>query len=275
MATTATRTRKRTPAPATKRIVYVGDSHVGGEGGILPPAYWPAESGPFGRLRPLYAEMWAWWQDFCRAIQPVHAVVIGGDCVDGDQVKDGGLGLVLPDRIDQARVAADLYKPLRPRQGFRLVEGSAYHAGKRESFDALTAYLLGAEYVRESKITANGCCIYSRHKPGGKSGTPVGGDISLKKQDVWNDVKFARGKQDLYDFMIFHHVHELRGVTSAWKQVWTCPAMSAARGKFGEVECSGDVQFGALWIDVDSKGKGSISWEVKRLEGERLEAWKL
>lgn len=236
-----------------KRIVFPADLHCGHFSGLTPPGYqWPIDCADPHRAQwgQIQRRSWNWWLKTAEALQPVYLCCVMGDPIDGKGPKTGGTELIVSDMIDQAEMAAECLRVVRPTNGYVLLYGTGYHtANKGDDVDRLVANRLpNAEMHNHAVVNVDGFRFDLRHHIGGGT-SPTGGDVALRKEEIWNLVWKDHGVQPNVEAFVRGHVHRRRVVDS----VRTCPALQQWT-KFGR-RLSSLVHFGVMWADIYQEGE--------------------
>lgn len=234
-----------------KRILFIGDTHCGHIGGLTPPAWWKSESWceMIGRDWLMVEKKgYNWFKETVNQLKPIYGVAVGGDMGDGSQRKERGLDIIETDITKQAGMAIQLLK-LTESERYACIYGTPYHVGDQFEIDKAVALGLDAPIAPVQDIVVNGCRIRIRHKIGGTS-TPVGGDIALRKKEVFNKLWHFNQGLPLADLQVFFHVHRWRKIDDC---VMTCPGLQAWTN-YGSMQCDGEIHFGLAWVDIYEDG---------------------
>lgn len=243
------------------RIVIISDLHVGSEAGLT----------PFANSK-LQGQLYNRWAD---CIQTLGAkpdlLVCNGDAVDGLQLKGRGAGDSdwISKQIDGAAVLLSEWKAKR----ICIVSGTPYHTAAgcgAVDFEELLAARLRAdgrqavEFTRKGNFELAGWFrVQFRHKIGSSS-VPHGRMTSPNRSKVWGALNaYADGKKAPH-LSIFSHVHYWGYAEDVFGAVMTTPAWQAIGGAFGDTECDGHVDLGAVQLTVGKTEAEGWSWQ-KRL----------
>lgn len=250
--------------PLERKIIVVGDMHCGQEDGLTPP-HWQ-QGGERGLKQ---RNAYNWYKREIKKVGHVDAVFCMGDMIDGKGEASGGIELITANSFEQCEMAITALREIDVDESdpkdpcIHLVEGTAYHSGKKDHLEKVIATEMGAEFGRRLFPLYGGVQFDMRHKIGSSS-VPWGRHTSPAKE--YHMALEWHYKQDgAYpkpDVVLRGHVHYhdfAGGLTNsaAWASM-TCPAMQTFGTKYGELCCSAVVDFGFIVFTV--KG-GQFTWE--------------
>lgn len=162
-----------------KRVVLIGDTHLGGNGTIMPEEIWfkptgenverPYQCSPLQKI--LLNQPDAGWYALCDEYKRPDLLVLNGDLADGSNKKQHGLGMWTTDIHVQCEAMAALIDMLKPRNVIGTT-GSGYHVGGNPNYDKMVCDKVGGEFkggFASIKIGDNR--FYFQHKTGTSSST--------------------------------------------------------------------------------------------------------
>lgn len=243
-----------------KKIVVISDLHCGHRAGLTPPAYQYVETGA-GR-RSSYAilqkSLWNWFANEAKSLGEIDLLVINGDAIDGKGTKNGGRELITVDRDEQIEMATECIKQFNSKK-IIIVEGTPYHTGTDESWEALLAQSLGcalsdtkekaAEYGAHIWFDADGVIFDCRHKVS-SSVIPHGRFTAPQRAGLWNVLWAEKGIQPNAQVIIRSHVHYFTAAYTSQKLVITTPALQT-HSNYGSRECDGTNDIGFISFIVE------------------------
>lgn len=261
---------------AIKRVVFISDLHCGHRSGLTPPEWqWPEKaSGPERRK---YAKvqhlLWNWYAAQIKALQPVYAVVVNGDAVDGKGSKSGGTEQLTLDPDEQADMASTAIKCINPKKVY-MTYGTPYHTGSDQDWENIVAKQVGAEKIADSlELDINGVLFHCRHSVS-RSIIPHGRYTAPARELLWDKLWAADEERSPCDVLIRSHVHYFvfGGDT---KQLFIITPALQAYSKYGVRQCSGEVHIGFVYFDIVSREE--YSWDrrlftLKKLKSPPLKA---
>jgi len=240
-----------------KRVVAISDMHCGHLVGLTPPAWRVSRA----RMPVVYAvqrEMWNFYEATLRALQPIDALLVLGDCMDGRGQRSGGTEQITQDMREQRRIAAACIETAKARQTV-MVYGTPYHVGPEgEDYEQDLADELGATIGGHEWAEAHGVVFDLKHKVGG-SQIPHGRHTAIARERLWNVLWHERELAPKAQIILRGHVHYFNycgGVD--WLGI-TMPALQGPGSKYGVRQCSGTVHFGLISFDIDKDG--SYTWQ--------------
>jgi len=240
-----------------KRVIMMGDTHCGSRAGLTPPGYQETKSTSFGKLQ---RELWRHYKRMCVDYSDSDVMLFSGDAIDGKGFRSGGTELITSDRLEQAKMAADVIAEMKPKQ-IGMVHGTPYHTGVDEDFEYVVAKRLQDKYGIPTRlhswlyIKVEGIVFHMRHKVGGSSrphtahSAPAGEALGVK---MWEGEYHDWPQTDI---TVRGHRHKAsRSWTTELGDVIVLPALQAAHTKFGGRSCMSVVDWG-VWpciVDGDS-----------------------
>lgn len=272
--------RDETPNGRDFTIGIVSDLHCGHVAGLTPPAYQLREN-PKDKTQThnsrAQAEAWEWYVARVKSIGKVDALLINGDCIDGDGSKSGGTELLTTDRQVQAQMALECIQ-VWDTDTHLMTYGTDYHTGNAEQYENDIAKELGCKIGTHEWPRVNGVTIDIRHHVGSSS-VPYGRHTPAAKEHLWNILWSREEAQPEAQVVIRSHVHyhAHAGGTEAGRQ-WlalTTPALQLAKTRFGGKRCSGVVHFGFLVLTIHADGTFTWRPHVVKLEHDRAQAYDL
>lgn len=239
-----------------KKILFMSDTHCGHFSGLTPPEWWmnPERSNKLGmHIREIQETQYGFWKDSVKD-KKYDLCIFNADAIDGKQKKSGGRGLIttsLKEQCEMAvRILEDVNAPL-----ILMTIGSGYHVGRLELYEKNIAEQDSRVKIKNviQKLEVNGLRFKGRHKIG-RSSTPVGGDIMLRKKWV-DDLLWAQvNDSHPADIFFYSHVHYQRTLRQPEFIVFTTPSLQGF-SEFGQLEASGYVHFGTIDMQVPASGK--------------------
>ena len=94
---------------------------------------------------------------------------------------------------------------------------------------------------------------------------PDGTEVGFEGAEWYMD----DGKQPNAKIIVRSHVHYARKAETPYYIAMTTPALQGHGSKFGSRKCSGTVDIGITYIDVDKEGTPSCGWKIAKLESQR------
>lgn len=242
-----------------KRMLVMADPHCGHEYGLTPPSYQRSSSTKTGRFE---QALWGFFTGQVDALRPIDILVVPGDCIEGKGERSGGVELITPDRLDQARMAAEAIAYVKAPI-VRVTYGTRYHVGKDEDYESVLVDMLRPADVTiqgHGFFSINGHKIDVKHKVGGSS-VPHGRMTPLAKAVMWNKMWAAEGRQPKGDIFLRAHVHYFAECSGFGWRAMSCPALTY-NSHYGVRSCEGLVDVGLVVFDFDDRG-GYTWWPIQ------------
>lgn len=252
---------------AIKRVVAIGDFHCGHVAGLTPPE-WFSNGTNAPTEAAIQAETWRRYIELAKRLQPVYAVFLNGDLIDGRGERSGGTELVTTDMIDQCEIAVTCANVWRPKAGFVQTYGTPYHTGQAEDFERLIAGKLGAEIHSHCWPEVDGVVFDLKHKVGSSS-VPHARHTAIAREKLWNELWSEHERTPKAQIVLRSHVHYHSYSGGPGWLGMTLPALQAAHTKYGSRQCSGTVHWGVTWFDIENGEVRSWQSEIVYLQAER------
>lgn len=261
---------------APQRWVLVSDMHVGSSTGLLPDCDINAS---------IPSKLLDRWRDCVAFFSPrPNVVVCNGDAIDGVDRK--GHDVVVANRADQARMAAELLAEWAATDEYVIITGTPYHTdADGESMEELVAAHLRAmtgvksSLRRKLKTTVNKWFrLEMRHKIG-SSTVPYGRSTAPAKAKVWNNLnavlEATRSRKPVRSphFLAFGHVHYYTYQEDAFGAVCTIPCWQALGSRHGDEACDGHVDIGACQLTIGAEEDDSWEFEKRLYLAGVVERW--
>lgn len=195
------------------RGIIISDTHSGHLLGLTPPEYRSARP----EIGAIMTPFWDWWTS---SLNPdgYDVMIHCGDIVDGDGHKDTSFHLTT-DINQQIAISKAVIDSINARKHL-FVYGTPYHGGNILDYEKIVADYYGDQASWMRKVEIDGVKFNIAHVIG-KSTTPVGGDIALRKQLVWD----ALLEDESADVILRGHAHEYRMLSGASQTACICPAL--------------------------------------------------
>jgi len=257
-----------------KRVLTIADLHCGHRAGLTPPEYQSAIPGR--RYHKLQIDLWEAFASRIKKLQPIHTLIVVGDCVDGKGQRSGGSELITSDMRLQSEMAATALNTVKAEHTI-MVYGTAYHSSPSgEDWEKLVADKIGARSIGDHEwISVNGLMFDVKHHIGGTS-VAYGRNTQLEKAQLanllWNEMDKGQPRGDVF---IRGHVHHHHGCFEPHYLAMSLPALQGAATKFGGRVCTLPVHFGLVWFDVEDDGSYSWDRDIIHVTSQRAKAIKL
>lgn len=256
-----------------KRILILADLHCGHKAGLTDPSRVPEAAYP--NVAALARETWCEYASLPERLGPIHAVVVNGDAIDGKGGKSGGTELLTADRAVQVDMAEECLQIWKPTAGFHFTYGTPYHTGEAEDWEGVLAKRMSAPIHSHLWLDVDGYIIDCKHKCGG-SAIPHGRATAAMREALWSMLWADADRQPKSNAIVRSHCHFALAVKTPRQQIFRTPALQAADTKYGARQCSGLVDWGVMWLDINSLGKlANWGWYIVACESENAKAVKI
>lgn len=236
-----------------KQIPIISDLHCGSAYGLVPPRWWQKHEPSHYTMQ---KECWKRYTQRRKAWKKPDILIINGDCVDGNQHKQGGAELLTTDRNVQAEMAVQCIQGWEPKK-ILMTFGSRYHVSEgAEDFEYIVYKLLlksGYDVEIGGKLffKAEGLVFDCRHKVS-SSVIPHGKATPLLREVLWNHLKASLDEEPRADVVIRSHAHYYLYVEQLNRVAIITPALQVSRGRYGSRECSGETTWGLIRLTINN-----------------------
>ncbi len=243
-----------------KKIIVLSDLHCGSLSGLTPPRDMSYIEGQPNR-RKLLNFMWKNYLEYIEACPEPYLVVVNGDILDGSGQKSAGSEQLTTDRIEQAEMAYRALKLWKPKNGFVMTFGTAFHTGTGEDFERHRATRLEAEFgyadiKGQQWLDIDGLMFNIRHHHA-SSGVPSGRANAILKTRMWDQIWAKEGENPESNVYIRSHCHYYQFAGGPGWVGMSTPALQAAESKYGR-RLENLVDFGMIELTV--QGGELIRW---------------
>ncbi len=262
-----------------KRVVVISDLHCGHRVGLTPSSFQSKVSGGSRqrvsqKFYKVQVALWNAYMDMIEKLGKIDVLIVNGDCIDGRGERSGSTELLYVDRNIQVAMAAECINHVNA-DSVLMVRGTPYHTGYSEEYEDLIAEKVNALKVEDHAwYDINGVIFDVKHNVG-SSTIPHGRSTAISKEALWNLIWAERNEQPKADILIRSHVHYMEGRFNTDTFCLTTPALQGMGSKFGAKMCSGTVDFGLIWFDVQENGKWDFDFETIRIKEQKAKALKL
>jgi len=238
-----------------KRGITIGDTHCGHLVGLTPPEWVvPEENDRLGKFGTYQREIWKWYCDRLATLPPLDFIFFNGDAIEGGGSRSGGTELITSDANNQVDMAiACLRVPKRKltKKGKMLFTyGTAYHVGTEADYERNVADEFGAKIGSHEWASVEGVTFDLKHHIGSSS-VPHARSTAVERDKLWSDIWSDLGRTPKANIIIRSHVHYHRFSGDHRYLVMTLPAMQGYGTKFGGRRCSGVVDIGFVYWEIE------------------------
>jgi len=249
-----------------KRVVVIADLHCGHRVGLTPPKFQSAICGH--KYHKIQIELWDKYCEILHKLKPIDVLLVNADCIDGRAERSGGVELIATSRKKQVDMAAECIKEAEADK-IIMTRGTPYHTGYKEDWEDMVADAVDAVKIGEHEWPEiNGLIFDMKHKVG-NTGVPHTKGTSINRDRLWNQLWAEREQQPKAKIFIRSHVHWFFATKDSDAECIYTPALQGMGSKYGARECSGTVDWGLIYFDIDIDG--GYTWEhvLYRGRGER------
>ncbi len=252
--------------PKKKRLVVIADLHCGNRVGLTPPSYHRPHSDD--KFHKVQIELWDLYSKKINELKPIDILVVNGDAIDGRGERSGSRELIEVDRKKQCNMAAWCINYADAKHVV-MTYGTGYHSGNRDDWEDSVAEMVSADKIGGHEfINVNGLVFDFKHKVG-SSTIPHGRHTPIAKEKLWNIMWHEKENQPNSDVIVRSHTHYFDFCGDSRWLGMTTPALQGLGTMYGTRQCSGTVDWGFVWFDVDSKGSYLWNYEVVDVVAQR------
>jgi len=248
------------PQSTTKKVLLISDLHCGHRSGLTPPAYNIQDE--FYESR---ADAWKWYIDTLTEIGTVDVLIVNGDAIDGFGKRSGGTELIAKDIHEQCIIAKECIDEI-PKLKTYMVAGTGYHTGDSLDYEEFIADSTGATFHDNLFLKVSNTVINARHKVGSSS-VPYGRVTAALKESVTNVLQSESGKEPRADIVVRSHVHYyVNAQVTGMPHAIITPALQLSGSKYGLRQCTGNVDFGMVLLEIDNDGSYVVKPYIAKIE---------
>lgn len=247
----------------SKRILIISDMHCGHQTGLTCPDWQYQESKNDVAKKNKYArvqkECWIWFSKEIKNLGKIDLLIINGDAIDGNGYKSGGTEQITTDREKQCSMAIEIINFINADK-IIMTSGTAYHTGEEEDFEEFIAREVHAKFGSHEWVSVNNVVFDIKHKVGSSS-IPHGRFTSIARENLWSKLWAERELIPKSQILIRSHIHYFTFQGDGSYLAMSTPALQGMGTKFGSRICSGFVDYGFIYFDINSDGH--YDWHVK------------
>ena len=245
-----------------KRVFVGGDTHCGSYFGLNPHP----DSSISDKVYQTQKVCWEFFKEKVNKYKPYDIALWGGDLITGKNQKSGGRQVISHSLKDQCKIAVEVIKEVDCNK-HRLHRGTPYHvAPTGDHWEDIIVEMLPDYNVQirdHGFYKINGKNFDVKHKVS-SSGIPHGRLTGLAKEILWAGMWHNNGVQPKPHVLIRHHVHYFEQILHDGCYGIIAPGLQGLGDEYGQMQCSGIVDFGFVVIDVYDDGTISIVPEIMK-----------
>jgi hypothetical protein len=262
-----------------KRVVVISDLHCGHRFGLTHPDFdarpqTPDSGSSAWKRYKLRRKCWRYVEQKAVELQPIDVLIVNGDCIDGKGKKSGATELLTTDRnvqVEMAVVAIQEFKAANVVMSF----GTPYHTGVGEDWEKQIYKEVGALKIGgHDWLDVNGLVFDYRHFVS-RSSIPHGRHTAVARERLWSLLWAERGEYPKSDIILRSHVHYYAFCGGTGWLAMTTPSLQWYGSKFGARASSGEVDFGFVHFDVESKNDWEPDAHILRIKSPRQQVIKI
>jgi hypothetical protein len=268
-----------------KRGIIISDIHCGHNSGLTHPDWqYKFVKKTFkpsvikrNKFSLLQAEVWNWYSKQVKELGPLDFVFLNGDAIDGAGKICAGIEQVTTDVNEQCAMAIRAIEEIKLKKGGKIVMtyGSGYHTGKDADHEDNIAGDLHASIHSQTYVDINGLIFHLKHKVG-RSTIPHGKATPLAKEWLNGELWALKDLAPRAEVIVRSHIHYpfYVGDPSIPFVAMSTPAMQWS-SRYGSRECTGTVDMGFIYFEINDKGEYSWQYIITNLESQKVKALKL
>lgn len=246
------------------RIAVLSCTHCGNIWGLTPPTYQVKPSGAAYTelekkrenkrisISDMQRRFWTWYRAALKKHGPYDWCIGNGDLIDGRGERQGSQDVHLIHTDEQVECAVRVLQETAADK-YAITYGTPYHTGMMSDHEEYIAVKLKAERDDRLQIKFNGTMFDFKHEPSGRSGIPHGRHTAIARDNLWNELRAARGKEERADVTVRSHVHYYAFSGGAGWLGMTTPCLQLT-SLYGKRRCHDDIDVGITVFDITKKG---------------------
>jgi hypothetical protein len=211
---------------------------------LTPPDWIPP------KLDGILSPLWRWYKDTLVKHGPFDVAIGTGDATDGEGKKER-LGVLVPDVMEQADMAAQVYDKVAKK--IFMVRGTPFHTSGTCEYEDAAADAIGASIADEQFLDLNGVLIAVRHALG-RSDTAYGQGTPLFKESMRDLSQAIEADASPAELVIRGHVHYSAEVKIGSRAAISAPCLQFPDSVYGRTCKSFVYHMGLGVLDIWRKG---------------------
>lgn len=252
----------------TKRILIVGDMHVGSDYALMPEEVFTLKTEKANcRCIPAtetQLKILSKWHEMIDSEGRVDALVVNGDSVDGYNRKSNGLGSWTTNMDDQLKTAMGLIKEVKYRKLYG-TQGSMYHTNENISVDKLVIEGLGGTFSYDLALKVDKVRMHFSHKVGVSSSSWQYRTTPIAKEMVMNELN--QFDFDKFNVIARSHAHYYCAVQFGQSLGLICPCWKGRDDFVKMLGLAFNPSIGYVVLEIDGS---SYTWRhnIMHLKGD-------
>lgn len=207
-----------------KRVVVIGDLHIGSILGVVPHSYNP-KKGDTDKLYDLRESGTEWLFREIGALGPIDYLILNGDLVEGKNYKGHGREVIMPDMSDQMRAARDLIMDIPTPHKYVFIAGTAYHTVNGGDAEKTIASYFNEELWTFDTLYIEGVRFRFRHHLSNNT-SPISEATGIVKELVKDQQAMIKEKSYYPNsVLVFSHTHRYKMFQNALGMAVNAPAL--------------------------------------------------
>ena len=238
----------------TKKILIIGDMHVGSDVAIMPAEIQSLkterENSQLIKASPVQLKILDKWHEMIDNEGKVDGIILNGDLVEGYNKKNNGLGTWSCDMDTQARAAKMLIQEIKYKKLYG-TQGSLYHTNNNISVDKLVVEGLGGTFSHDLALKCDSVRIHASHKVGVSGSTwqyrttPIARELVMSEL---NSMEFGK-----FNIVVRSHTHYYCAVQFGSSLGIICPCWKGRDEYVRLLGMSYSPSIGYVILEIDGK----------------------
>lgn len=216
-------------------------------------------------------EMWDWYKETIKKLQPIDVLFHLGDCIDGFGKKSGGIELITSDMLKQCEIASECIDLVKAKEIY-LLHGTGYHCGTDVDYEEIVAKNVKAKKIGShewiSFSTDKNPIIFDLKHHVGSSTSPYNRGVSVAKDQLWNSLWAEKELQPKANILLRGHVHYDSYIGNSDFLGMTVPGLQWS-SHYGSRICKGIVSVGVTVFDLNKDGTYSWNYEIANFKSQK------
>ena len=252
-----------------KNGIILSDTHCGSEVGLTPPEfqYSPSSSCNQAKFAQLQAESWGWYKKATDSIGKVDYLFCLGDLIDGQNLKNAGVGQITTSIEKQCKMAIQCVQQVKAKK-IEIVQGTGYHVTTQGiEAERLIAESVGANFGIHTFVDVNGFVFNLKHKTS-RSIIPHGRMTGPSRAKLWEVIWKETKGFPTSNLLVRGHVHYYQYYCSSMGAVMTMPCLKTLGDRYGASNYDDTIDYGFIYFEIDKDGSFSHKWYTPHFKRE-------
>jgi len=244
-----------------KSGIILSDLHSGSEVGLTPPDFQYKDNASCNQAKyaQLQAQAWGWYTKTLKTLGKVDYLFCVGDLIDGQNMKNNGVGQITTSIEKQCHMAIDCLKEIKAKK-IEIIQGTGYHVTSNGSeAERYIAEAVGANFGIHTFVDINGFVFNLKHKTS-RSIIPHGRMTGPARAKLWEVIWKQTKGFPTSDLLVRGHVHYYQYYCSGMGAIMTLPCLKTLGDRYGASNYDDTIDYGFIYFEIDDDGTFNHKW---------------